>query len=90
MSASSYFSSRSLAMRVVWVESAARRMALMGTPSAPDGCTFGALGAPWYRRLRDSSLRRLGEQSLPLGHAAFLDRQPDTTLLWYLSPPFFV
>jgi hypothetical protein len=51
-SVSSYFSSRSPAMRVVWVESAASRMALMGTPSAPDGRTFGALGAPWYRRLR--------------------------------------
>jgi hypothetical protein len=44
MSASSYFSSRSPAMRVVWVESTTRQMALTGTPSALDGCTFGALG----------------------------------------------
>jgi hypothetical protein len=43
MSASSYFLSRSPAMRVVWVESTASQMALMGTPSVPDGCTFGAL-----------------------------------------------
>jgi hypothetical protein len=42
-SASSYFPSRSPAMRVVWVESAASRMALTGTPSIPDGCTFGAM-----------------------------------------------
>jgi hypothetical protein len=75
MSASSYFSSRSPAIRVVWVESAASRMALTGTPSAPDGCTFGTLGVPWYRRLRDSSLLRLGEQSLPPGRAASLRLQ---------------
>jgi hypothetical protein len=74
-SASSYFSSKPPAMRVVWVESAVSRMALTGIPSAPDGCTFGALGAPWYRRLRDSSLRRLGEQSLPPGRAASLRLQ---------------
>jgi hypothetical protein len=42
-SASSYFLSRSPAMRVVWVESTASQMALTGTPSVPDGCTFGAL-----------------------------------------------
>jgi hypothetical protein len=43
ISASSYFLSRSPTMRVVWVESAASRMALTGTPSVPDGCTFSAL-----------------------------------------------
>jgi hypothetical protein len=43
MSASSYFSSRSPAMRVVWEESVLSRMALTGTPSAPDGYTFGTL-----------------------------------------------
>jgi hypothetical protein len=42
-SASSYFLSKSPAMRVVWVESAASRMALTGTPSVSDGYTFGAL-----------------------------------------------
>jgi hypothetical protein len=43
-SASSYFSPRSPTMRVVWVESVVSRMALTGTPSAPDGCTFWNLG----------------------------------------------
>jgi hypothetical protein len=74
-SASSYFSSKSPAMQVVCVESAASQMALTGTPSAPDGCTFGALGAPWYWRLRDSSLCRLGEQSLLPGRATSLRLQ---------------
>jgi hypothetical protein len=43
MSASSYFSSRSPAMLVVWEESALSRMVLTGTPSAPNGCTLGTL-----------------------------------------------
>jgi hypothetical protein len=43
MSASSYFSSRSPAMRVVWEEYTLSRMVLMGMPSAPDGCTLGTL-----------------------------------------------
>jgi hypothetical protein len=37
MSAISYFSSRSPAMRVVWEESTLSRMVLIGTPSAPTG-----------------------------------------------------
>jgi hypothetical protein len=37
------FSSRSLAMRVVWGEFAQSRMALLGTSSAPDCRTFGTL-----------------------------------------------
>jgi hypothetical protein len=43
MSAISYISSRSPAMRVVWEESALSQMVLTGTPSVPDGCTFGTL-----------------------------------------------
>jgi hypothetical protein len=43
MSAISYFSSRSPAMRVVWEESALSRMVLTGMSSAPDGCTLGTL-----------------------------------------------
>ena len=43
MSASSYFSSRSPAIRVVWGESAQSRMALTGTSSTSDGRTFGTL-----------------------------------------------
>jgi hypothetical protein len=43
MSAISYFSSRSPAMRVVWEESELSRMVLTGTSSALDGCTFGTL-----------------------------------------------
>jgi hypothetical protein len=40
---SSYFSPRFLAMRVVWEGSAPTWMVLAGPPSAPNGCTFGAL-----------------------------------------------
>jgi hypothetical protein len=65
MSASSYFLSRSPAMRVVWVESAASRMALTGTPSILDGCTFGALRGALVSESRGPSFHRLGEQSLP-------------------------
>jgi hypothetical protein len=44
MSASSYFSSRSPAMRVVWEEPVLSCTALTGTSSAPDGRTLvGAL-----------------------------------------------
>jgi hypothetical protein len=43
MSAISYFSSRSPAMRVVWEEPPLSRMVLTGTPSALDGCTLGTL-----------------------------------------------
>jgi hypothetical protein len=43
MSASSYFSPRFPAMRVVWEGSAPTWMVFAGPSSAPDGCTFGTL-----------------------------------------------
>jgi hypothetical protein len=70
MSASSYFSSRSPAMRVVWEESAQSRMALTGMSSAPDGRTFGTLEGALAPESRGPSLRRPGEQLLPPGRAA--------------------
>jgi hypothetical protein len=42
-SASSYFSPMFPAIRVVWEGSAPTWMVFAGPPSAPDGCTFGAL-----------------------------------------------
>jgi hypothetical protein len=43
MSASSYFSPRFPAIRVVWKGSAPTWMVFVGPPSAPDGRTFSAL-----------------------------------------------
>jgi hypothetical protein len=69
MSASSYFSSRSPAMRVVWEESALSRMVLTGTPSVPDGCTFGTLAGVLVQEVEGSLPRHPGEQLLPPGRA---------------------
>jgi hypothetical protein len=60
---SSYFSSRSPAMRVVWGESKQSRMALTGMSSAPDGRTFGTLVGALVSEVS-------GEQFLSLGRAA--------------------
>jgi hypothetical protein len=54
MSAISYVSSRSPAMRVVWEESALSRMVLTGTPSAPDGCTLGTLAGVLVQEVEGS------------------------------------
>jgi hypothetical protein len=70
MSASSYFSSRSPAMRVVWEEPALSWMALMGTSSALDGRTFDTLVGALVPEV-EGFLCRLGEKLLPLGRAAF-------------------
>jgi hypothetical protein len=54
MSVSSYFSSRSPAMRVVWGESALSWMVLMVTSSAPHGCTLGTLAGVLVQEVEGS------------------------------------
>jgi hypothetical protein len=69
MSAISYFPSRSPAMRVVWEESSLSRMVLIGTPSAPGGCTLGTWAGILVQEVKGSLPRHPDERLLPLGRA---------------------
>ena len=70
MSASSYFSPRLPAMRVVWEGSAPTWMVFTSPPSTPDGCTFGTLAGALVPEVEGSFPRHPGEQLLPPGRAA--------------------
>jgi hypothetical protein len=69
MSAISYFSSRLLAMRVVWEESPPSWMVLTGLSSAPYGCTLGTLVGALVQEVKRPSPHHPGERFLPLGRA---------------------
>jgi hypothetical protein len=60
-SASSYFSPKLPAMRVVWEESAPTWMVFTGPPSAPNGCTFSTLAGTLVLEVEGSFPRRPGE-----------------------------
>jgi hypothetical protein len=66
-SASSYFSPRLPAMRVVWEESAPTWMVFTGSPSVPDGCTLVGALVP---EVEGSLPRRPGEQLPSQGREA--------------------
>jgi hypothetical protein len=69
MSMISYFSSRSLMMRVVWKESVLSRMVLIGTSSAPNGCTLGTLAGVLVQEAEGSLPSSSGRALLPPGRA---------------------